>query len=48
MRNTVTIDVTINGPTEIVVTPTNAACGTSNGSITLGAVTGGVAPYLIL
>src|SRR5204862_75683 len=40
--------VTINGttgPTAIVVTPTDAACGTANGSLTLGAVTGGVAPY---
>ena len=42
----VTIDVTVNGPSGIVVTPTNAACGTSNGSISLGTVTGGVAPYL--
>src|SRR5205814_8694011 len=40
--------VTINGstgPTAIVVTPTDASCGTANGSLTLGAVTGGVAPY---
>ena len=34
------------GATAIVVTPTNAACGNNNGTITLGAVTGGVAPYL--
>ena len=33
------------GPTAIVTTVVNAACGASNGSITLGAVTGGVAPY---
>ncbi len=33
------------GPTEIATTIVNAACGASNGSITLGAVTGGVAPY---
>ncbi len=33
------------GPTAIVTTIVNAACGASNGSITLGAVTGGVAPY---
>ena len=33
------------GPTAIVATIVNAACGTSNGSITLGAVTGGVAPF---
>ena len=39
--------VTINtGATAIAVTPANAACGVSNGSVTLGAVTGGVAPYL--
>src|SRR5204863_6090085 len=40
--------VTINGttgPTAIVVIPTDAACGTANGSLILGAVTGGVAPY---
>ena len=35
-----------NGPTAIQVTPTNAACGASNGSVTLGAVTGGTGPYL--
>ena len=33
------------GPTAIVTTVVNAACGASNGSITLGAVTGGLAPY---
>lgn len=33
------------GPTAIVVTPANASCGSSNGSITLGAVTGGTLPY---
>ncbi len=33
------------GPTNIVITPTNASCGLSNGSVTLGAVTGGVGPY---
>src|SRR5204862_7374212 len=40
--------VTINGttgPTAVVVTPTDATCGTANGSLTLGTVTGGVAPY---
>ena len=35
-----------NGPTAIQATPTNAACGASNGSVTLGAVTGGTGPYL--
>ena len=33
------------GATAVVVTPTDATCGQSNGSITIGAVTGGVAPY---
>ena len=33
------------GPTAIATTVVNAACGASNGSITLGAVTGGLAPY---
>ena len=33
------------GPTAIATTIVNAACGASNGSITLGAVTGGLAPY---
>src|SRR5258708_146310 len=34
-----------NGPTVIAITPINATCGASNGTITLGAVTGGVSPY---
>src|SRR4029077_12399750 len=33
------------GPTAIAVTPVNETCGNANGSITLGAVTGGTAPY---
>ena len=33
------------GPTAIATTIVDAACGASNGSITLGAVTGGIAPY---
>ncbi len=33
------------GPSAIATTAVDAACGLSNGSITLGAVTGGVAPY---
>src|SRR5205814_6786154 len=40
--------VTINsstGPLEVALTPSDATCGTANGSLTLGAVTGGVAPY---
>jgi gliding motility-associated-like protein len=35
----------IPGPTAIVTNTANASCGASNGSITLGAVTGGTAPY---
>ena len=34
------------GATAIQVTPTDAGCGASNGSVTFGTVTGGVAPYL--
>jgi len=34
------------GPSAISVTTTNENCGQSNGSVTLGAVTGGVSPYL--
>jgi gliding motility-associated-like protein len=33
------------GPTAVVKTPGNSTCGNSNGTITLGAVTGGTAPY---
>ena len=33
------------GATAVAVTPADATCGQSNGSITIGAVTGGVAPY---
>ena len=33
------------GPTAIAVTPADATCGTDNGSVTMGAVTGGTAPY---
>jgi len=33
------------GPTAIATTVVNAACGASNGSVTLGAVTGGVGPF---
>ena len=31
--------------TAVVVTPVDASCGLSNGSVTIGAVTGGTAPY---
>jgi hypothetical protein len=34
-----------NGPTAMVTTPGDASCGASNGTLSLGAVTGGVAPY---
>src|SRR5204863_459281 len=33
------------GVTAIAVTKTDASCGLANGSVTLGAVTGGTAPY---
>ena len=33
------------GPTAMVITSTNATCGNSNGTITLGAVSGGTTPY---
>jgi hypothetical protein len=41
----VTVNPVPNGPSAIAATPTNASCGLSNGTITLGAVTGGTAPY---
>src|SRR5437764_1018279 len=34
-----------NGPSAVAVTPTNASCGASNGTITIGSVTGGTSPY---
>ncbi|MCX6296213.1 MAG: PKD domain-containing protein, partial [Bacteroidetes bacterium] len=33
------------GPTAIIVTNTNATCGNSNGTITMGVVSGGTAPF---
>ena len=33
------------GPTAVATTQVNSTCGTSNGSITIGAVTGGSAPF---
>src|SRR5678809_1114780 len=33
------------GPTAVVLTAVDATCGQTNGSFTIGAVTGGVAPY---
>ena len=41
-----TINITSSGgPTDIAVTTTPAACGADNGSIRIGTVTGGDAPY---
>src|SRR5204863_7842955 len=37
--------VTVNGPTDIQISVTDATCGINNGGLTLGTVTGGVAPY---
>ena len=34
-----------NGPTDLEVTAADAACGASDGSLTIGTVTGGTAPY---
>jgi gliding motility-associated-like protein len=42
---TATIASTGNGPTGIVITPTDETCGQTNGSVVLGTVTGGTAPY---
>ena len=33
------------GPTAIATTTTNETCGSANGTLTLGVVTGGVAPF---
>ncbi|TXI85505.1 MAG: hypothetical protein E6Q37_06285, partial [Crocinitomicaceae bacterium] len=35
----------VTGPTAVATTPTSAACGQSNGSVAIGNVTGGLAPY---
>ena len=37
--------ITAAAPTNIVITKVDAKCGASNGSVNLGAVTGGVSPY---
>ena len=45
---TYSTSVTINntgGPTAIASTVSDASCGNANGSLTLGTVTGGIAPY---
>ncbi len=44
-KDTVISLTTGSSPNNIVVNSTNPSCNLSNGSITLGAVTGGVAPY---
>jgi gliding motility-associated-like protein len=44
LNGTVTVNNSA-GPTALVVTPTNASCGASNGSFNIGATTGGAAPY---
>jgi gliding motility-associated-like protein len=41
----ITLTGTSGGPTAIVVTPTSSTCGSSNGQVNLGVVTGGTAPY---
>ena len=43
--STTTTIASTGGPTAVVVTPTNATCGADNGTLTIGAVTGGTAPY---
>ena len=43
---TTTVSVSNNGgPTALSTTPVSATCGASNGSVTLGTVTGGAGPY---
>src|SRR5205814_4600890 len=44
VSTTATISNT-SGPTAISVTPGNASCGANNGTLTVGAVTGGTSPY---
>src|SRR5437762_2852308 len=43
--STTALVIATTGPTAIATTTTDAACGTANGTLTLGAVTGGTAPY---
>ena len=42
---TITLTSTDSGPSAIVVNVTNSSCGTSNGQVSLGNVTGGTGPY---
>jgi len=41
----VTVNIAATPPTGIVTTVTDASCGGNNGTLTLGTVTGGTAPY---
>jgi gliding motility-associated-like protein len=43
---TTTVNISnTDGPTALATTPVNATCGNANGTVTLGAVTGGTSPY---
>ncbi|ALI98382.1 T9SS type B sorting domain-containing protein [Rufibacter tibetensis] len=42
---TVSVSVSKNVPTAFASSTTSSTCGSSNGSITIGAITGGTAPY---
>ena len=43
--NATVIKSTIAGPTAVATTVVNSVCGAADGSVTIGAVTGGTAPY---
>jgi gliding motility-associated-like protein len=43
--NTTATITSSGGPTDVNATATDAACGATNGSVTIGTVTGGSAPY---
>ncbi len=45
LYNTTVTIINTNGPTAIAYTVTDETCGTANGTVTLGAVTGGTAAY---
>ncbi|MFL5753910.1 MAG: PKD domain-containing protein, partial [Bacteroidia bacterium] len=40
-----TVVSNVPGPTALALTPVNSTCGAANGSISIGAVTGGTAPF---
>src|SRR4029079_15915984 len=42
---TTTTITNVAGPTGVAITTTDAACGNNNGTLTIGAVTAGTAPY---